>query len=83
MADQTIIRSKRLNPSHAMGVICAAILVGTEIIAAALALGWALGGLMDWGQEVTIGLITLSLFLGIYLTYIFVRSALKAEPIFE
>lgn len=74
---------KKLNPSHAMGVICAAILVGTEIIAASLALGWALGGLMGWGQQVTLGLIAISLLGGVYLTYLFVRSALKAEPIFE
>jgi hypothetical protein len=74
---------KKLNRSHAMGVICAAILVGTEIIAASLALGWALGGLMGWGREVTLGLIGISLAGGVYLTLMFIRSALKAEPIFE
>lgn len=74
---------KRFNRSNALAVICAAILVGTEILAAALALGWALGGLMGWGQEVTYGLIGLSLAGGVYLTAIFVRNALKAEPFYE
>ncbi|MCA3631667.1 MAG: hypothetical protein INF16_02635 [Methylobacterium sp.] len=74
---------KRFNRSNALAVICAAILVGTEILAVALALGWALGGLMGWGQEVTSGLIGLSLAGGVYLTAIFVRNAMKAEPFYE
>jgi hypothetical protein len=74
---------KRFNRSNAMTVICAAILVGTEILAAALALGWAMGGLMDWGREFTLALIGISLALGSYLTFIFVRGAMKAEPFHE
>ncbi|MFM8750938.1 hypothetical protein [Rhabdaerophilum sp.] len=74
---------KRFNRSNALAVTCAAILVGTEILAAALALGWALGGLMGWGHEVTYGLIGLSLAGGVYLTAIFVRNAMKAEPFYE
>lgn len=74
---------KRFNRSNAMAVTCAAILVGTEILAAALALGWALGGLMGWGQEVTLGLIGLSLLGGIYLTFKFVQNAAKIEPFYE
>ncbi|MCA3594233.1 MAG: hypothetical protein ING72_04625 [Methylobacterium sp.] len=74
---------KRFNRSNALAVICAAILVGTEILAVALALGWALGGLLGWGQEMTYGLIGLSLAGGAYLTAIFVRNAMKAEPFYE
>lgn len=74
---------KRFNRSNALAVICAAILVGTEILAAALALGWAVGGLMGWGREVTFGIIGISLLGGLYLTAIFVRNAMKAEPFYE
>ena len=74
---------KQFNRLNAIAVICAAILVGTEIIAASLALGWAMGGLMGWGQEITLALIGLSLAGGIYLTYIFVRGAMKVEPFYE
>lgn len=74
---------KRFNRQNAIAVICAAILVGTEIIAAALALGWALGGLTGFGREFQMGLIGVSLLGGIYLTYIFVRGAMKAEPFYE
>ncbi len=74
---------KTLNRQNALTVICATILVGTEILAAALALGWAVGGLTGWGQEFTIGLIVVSLVGGIYLCWLFVRAALKAEPIHD
>lgn len=74
---------KRLNRANVVAVLCAAILVGTEILAAALALGWAAGGLMGWGREVTMGLIGLCLLGGLYLTYLFVRNAAKAEPFYE
>jgi hypothetical protein len=71
---------KRLNRSNLMTVVCAAILVGTEILAAALALGWAAGGLMGWGRDVTNGLIALCLVGGLYIIYIFVRNAARIEP---
>lgn len=75
--------AKQFNSKHAIAIICAAILVGTEIIAAALALGWALGGLTGWGQEFTYALIGISLVGGVYLTYRFVRGAIRVEPIYE
>ncbi len=74
---------KSMNRQNALTVICATILVGTEILAAALALGWAVGGLTGWGEEVTMGLIGLSLALGVYLCWRFVKAALKAEPVYE
>lgn len=74
---------KSLNRQNALTVICATILVGTEILAAALALGWAVGGLTGWGQEVTTALIVVSLAMGVYLCWRFVKAALKAEPIYE
>jgi|GEM_PF-1000171 len=74
---------KRFNRSNAIAVICAGILVGTEIIAAALALGWAMGGLMGWGSEVTLALVALCLLGGLYLTAKFVKGAIAVEPFYE
>lgn len=74
---------KRFNRSNAIAVICAAILVGTEILAAALALGWAVGGLMELGREITIGLIALCLVGGLYTIFVFVKNAMKAEPFYD
>lgn len=74
---------KRFNRENALTVICAAILVGTEIIGASLALGWAVGGLTGWGQEFTLGIIGFSLLCGIYLTWRFIVRAAKAEPLYD
>jgi len=60
-------------------IISVAILVGTEILAAALALGWALGGLMGLGKEIQYALIGLSLALGAYAVLAFVRRAIAVE----
>lgn len=77
------LAEKRFNRSNAMTVICAAILVGTEVIAAALALGWAVGGLMGWGQEFTLALIGISVLGGGYLTFKFVQNAMRIEPFYD
>lgn len=74
---------KKLNVQNAIAVACAGILVGTEILAAALALGWALGGLTGWGKEVTYGLVGVCLLAGLWLIAAFLRKAAKAEPIYE
>lgn len=74
---------KRLNRQNVIAVTCAAILVGTEIIAAALALGWAVGGLSGWGREFTLGFIGICFLVGCYVTYRFVVGAIKAEPFYE
>ncbi len=74
---------KTLNRQNALTVICATILVGTEILAAALALGWAVGGLTGFGDEVTYGLIAVSFFGGLYLCWRFIKAAMRAEPIYE
>jgi hypothetical protein len=83
MKESLSMAEKRFNRQNALTVICAAILVGTEIIGAALALGWALGGLTGWGQEFTYSLIGISLLGGCYLTWRFVVGAMKAEPLYE
>ncbi|CAN1536760.1 hypothetical protein MCEMSEM23_01600 [Rhabdaerophilaceae bacterium] len=74
---------KHLNRSNVMTVVCAAILVGTEILAAALALGWAAGGLMDWGNEFTYALIAICLGIGVYAIAKFVSAAVKVEPFYD
>lgn len=80
---ENAMAEKRFNRENALTVICAAILVGTEIIGASLALGWAVGGLTGWGQEFTLGIIGFSLLCGIYLTWRFIVHAAKAEPLYD
>jgi hypothetical protein len=60
-------------------VISVAVLVGTEIMGAALAGGWALGGLIELGPIVTYALMAIFGACGVALLVMFVRSALHVE----
>lgn len=60
-------------------VISVAVLVGTEIMGAALAAGWALAGLLELGEILTYGLVTIFGAGGVALLAMFVRSALRVE----
>jgi hypothetical protein len=60
-------------------VISVAVLVGTEIMGAALAAGWALAGLIELGPTLTYALMAIFCVGGIALLVMFVRSALRIE----
>jgi len=60
-------------------VISVAVLVGTEIMGAALAAGWALAGLFELGETLTYTLMTIFGAGGLGLLAMFVRSALRVE----
>ena len=75
--------AKRLNPSNLITIIGVTVLVGIEILGAALAAGWAVGGLLQLGREITLAIIALCLAGGLWATFRFVQSALKVEPIYK
>ena len=60
-------------------VISVAVLVGTEIMGAALAAGWALAGLIELGPTLTYAMMAIFAAGGIALLVMFVRSALRVE----
>ena len=60
-------------------VISVTVLVGTEIIGAAFAGGWALGDSLDLGQAFSYALIAVFGVGGLALLGMFVRSALRVE----
>lgn len=75
--------ARRINKHNAMTVISAGILIGTELVAAAAAGGWALSNLLGLGAY---GMYVLqAIFLGFagYGVLAFLRSANHAEPIFD
>jgi hypothetical protein len=51
------IMAKKLNIGNLRTITSVAILVGTEILAASLALGWALGGLLELSETLRLVLI--------------------------
>ncbi len=70
-----------INWTNAVTLFSVAILVGTELIGAGAAAGWAIGGLFQLGEPITHileGVLILAALTG--LTY-FLRAALAHEPI--
>jgi hypothetical protein len=73
--------SKPINWRNALTLLSVAILVGTELVGAGAAAGWAIGGLFALGEPFTHilqGLLVLSALTGLYY---FLRAALAHEPI--
>jgi hypothetical protein len=62
-------------------IISAAILIGTEVFAVALAAGWALGGIFELGPNITYSLMGLFSLAGLYVMWAFVKMANRVEPI--
>jgi hypothetical protein len=60
-------------------VISVAVLVGTEILGATLAAGWALAGLLELGPTLAYALMAIFGAGGAALLVMFVRSALRVE----
>jgi hypothetical protein len=70
-----------INWRNALTLISVAILVGTELIGAGAAAGWAIGGLFQLGDLLTHALETIFIVLALVGLCYFVRAALSHEPI--
>jgi hypothetical protein len=73
--------SKPINLVHLSTLVAVAILVGTELVGASWAAGWALGGLFQLDplvSRVLEVLFALAWFVGLYF---FMRTAIRHEPI--
>src|ERR1700758_663834 len=70
-----------INWTNAMTLLSVAILVGTELVGAGAAAGWAIGGLFQLGETLTRvleGLLILTALTGLFY---FRRAAIAHEPI--
>jgi hypothetical protein len=70
-----------INWTNAATLISVAILVGTELVGAGAAAGWAIGGLFQLGESLTRmleGVLILAALTGLFY---FLRAALAHEPI--
>ena len=73
--------SKPINWTNALTLLSVAVLVGTELVGAGAAAGWAIGGLFGLGEPLTNileGALVLTALTGLYY---FLRAALAHEPI--
>lgn len=62
-------------------LIAVAILVGTEVVGASWAAGWALGGILSLPPLISRGLEVVFGLSGFVLLFLFMRVALRHEPI--
>ncbi|HKN28284.1 MAG TPA: hypothetical protein VJY34_10540 [Roseiarcus sp.] len=72
---------KPINWTNATTLLSVAILVGTELIGAGVAAGWAIGGLFNLGETITRVLEIAFVVAALTGLYYFLRAALDHEPI--
>ena len=70
-----------INWTNAATLISVAILVGTELVGAGAAAGWAIGGLFQLGESLTRTLEAALILAALTGLFYFLRAALAHEPI--
>jgi hypothetical protein len=70
-----------INWTNTVTLLSVAILVGTELVGAAAAAGWAIGGLFQLGETFTRGLEGLLILTALTGLVYFLRAAIAHEPI--
>jgi hypothetical protein len=70
-----------INWTHTMTLLSVAILVGTELVGAGAAAGWAIGGLFQLGETVTRALEAVLILIALTGLFYFLRAAIAHEPI--
>ncbi len=71
----------KINVRNAVTLASVAVLVGTELVGAGGAAGWAIGGLMGLGELLTHALQALFIVCARVGLFFFLRAALAHEPI--
>jgi hypothetical protein len=74
---------KSINWTSLITVCSAAILIGTELLGAAWASGWALAGFFQLGSTVETILQAVFGLCALYAIFVFLRQANRVEPIFK
>ncbi|MBL8588791.1 MAG: hypothetical protein JNK46_09705 [Methylobacteriaceae bacterium] len=72
---------KRIDWTRLSTLVSVAILVGTEVVGASWAAGWAIGGLMQLPRAYSLVIEIVFALLGFAALAVFIKSALRHEPI--
>jgi hypothetical protein len=75
--------AKTINWTSLTTIVSAAILIGTELLGAAWASGWALAGWFQLGSTIETGLQIVFGLLALFAISVFLRQANKVEPVFK
>ena len=70
-----------ITPLKLSTLVAVAILVGTEVVGASWAAGWALGGILQLPPLISRSLEVIFGLSGFALLFLFMRTALRHEPI--
>lgn len=76
-----LAQHNKINWLHLSTLVAVAILVGTEMVGASWAAGWALGGLLQLDPLVSRVIEAIFGLCGFVLLYFFMRTAIRHEPI--
>lgn len=76
-------KGKKINLLRLSTLVAVCILVGTEMVGASWAAGWALGGLLQLDPLIDRMVEGFFALCGFVLLYYFMRTALRNEPIWE
>jgi len=71
-----------LKPTSLVTVVSAVVLVGVEVLAVAIAAGWAIAGLFQLGRTIEYAFMVVFSLLAIWAIVRFARSAVKVEPLY-
>jgi hypothetical protein len=72
-----------INWTSLITIVSAAILIGTELLGAAWASGWAIAGFFQLGSTIEVGLQVVLGVLAVLVIGLFVRQAMRVEPVFR
>ena len=73
--------ARPINTTNAVTLASVAVLVGTELVGAGGAAGWAIGGLFQLGDMLTHALEAVLIAVALVGLYYFLRAAIAHEPI--
>jgi len=76
-----LAKGKAINWLHLSTLVAVAILVGTEMVGASWAAGWAIGGLLQLDPVISRTIEVIFGLSGFVLLYYFMRTAIRNEPI--
>lgn len=79
--DNRLAPQGRVNWRNLLTLGSLTLLVGTEVMGAAIAGGWAIAGLMELGTTIEYAFMVIFGLVGIWAMVAFVRSALRVEPV--
>jgi uncharacterized membrane protein len=74
---------KSINWTSLITIGSAAVLIGTELLGAAWACGWALAGFFQLGSTVETILQVVFALIALYVIFVFLRQANRVEPVFK